>query len=130
SGVVASEDVSAQLLEVVEDVVLTRATDTLHGDDEDSIKAFLTWLNGTFPIGVKREELPPEVTVDSVTDLVIERVKKAYELKARVEDANSLKAMERFIVLQAIDSHWQEYLRSMDTLRQGVGLRAYGQRDP
>ncbi|MBW7908541.1 MAG: preprotein translocase subunit SecA [Kiritimatiellae bacterium] len=130
SGVVASEDVSVQLMEVVEDVVLTRATDTLHGDDEDSIKAFLTWLNGTFPIGVKREELPAVITVDSVTDLAYERVKKAYELKARVEDANSLKAMERFIVLQAIDSHWQEYLRSMDTLRQGVGLRAYGQRDP
>jgi preprotein translocase subunit SecA len=38
--------------------------------------------------------------------------------------------MERFVMLQAIDTHWQEYLRSMDALRQGVGLRAYGQRDP
>jgi preprotein translocase subunit SecA len=38
--------------------------------------------------------------------------------------------MERMVVLQAIDSHWQEYLRAMDGLRQGVGLRAYGQRDP
>jgi preprotein translocase subunit SecA len=38
--------------------------------------------------------------------------------------------MERQIVLQTIDTHWQEYLRSMDALRQGVGLRAYGQRDP
>ena len=38
--------------------------------------------------------------------------------------------MERHIILQAIDTHWQEYLRNMDTLRQGVGLRAYGQRDP
>ena len=33
-------------------------------------------------------------------------------------------------MLQAIDTHWQDYLRSMDSLRQGVGLRAYGQRDP
>ena len=33
-------------------------------------------------------------------------------------------------MLHAIDSHWQEYLRSVDALRQGVGLRAYGQRDP
>ncbi len=33
-------------------------------------------------------------------------------------------------MLQIIDSHWQDYLRSMDALRQGVGLRAYGQRDP
>ena len=38
--------------------------------------------------------------------------------------------MERHIVLQAVDTQWQDYLRSMDALRQGVGLRAYGQRDP
>ncbi len=38
--------------------------------------------------------------------------------------------MERQILLQSIDTHWQEYLRSMDDLRHGVHLRAYGQRDP
>jgi preprotein translocase subunit SecA len=56
--------------------------------------------------------------------------KEAYELKAKLENADALKMMERHIILQAIDTHWQEYLRNMDTLRQGVGLRAYGQRDP
>ncbi|HMP76560.1 MAG TPA: preprotein translocase subunit SecA [Kiritimatiellia bacterium] len=130
SEVVASNDVSAQLLEVIEDVVFARATDTLNETDEESIKAFLTWVNATFPIGLKREDLATELNADSATDTVLERVRKAYELKARVEDPQALKFMERFIVLQAIDTHWQEYLRSMDTLRQGVGLRAYGQRDP
>ena len=38
--------------------------------------------------------------------------------------------LERQVVLHTIDTHWQEYLRAMDALRQGVGLRAYGQRDP
>ncbi len=130
SDIVASSDVSAQLMEVVEDVAHARASDTLNEDDEESIKGFLTWANATFPIGLKREDLPAELNADTATDVVLDRVKKAYELKARVEDAQALKVMERFIVLQAIDSHWQEYLRSMDTLRQGVGLRAYGQRDP
>ena len=130
SEVVASPDVSVQLMEVVEDVVLARATDTLNEEDEESIKSFLTWANATFPIGLKREDLPAEINADSVTDLVLARVKESYALKARMEDPHALKAMERFIVLQAIDSHWQEYLRSMDALRQGVGLRAYGQRDP
>ena len=130
SEVVASTDVSVQLMEVVEDVTHARATDTLNEDDEDSIKAFLTWANSTFPIGLRREDLPAEINPDSVTDLVLERVRKSYELKARVEDPVALKTMERIIVLQAVDTHWQDYLRSMDTLRQGVGLRAYGQRDP
>ena len=41
-----------------------------------------------------------------------------------------LPGMERFILLHAIDTHWQDYLRAMDDLRQSVGLRAYGQQDP
>lgn len=130
SDVVASADVTVQLLEVVEDVVIARATDTVNGEDEESVKAFLTWTNASFPIGLRKEDLPAEINPDSVTDLVMERVKKAYELKARLEDPQALKVMERYIILQAIDTQWQDYLRSMDTLRQGVGLRAYGQRDP
>jgi preprotein translocase subunit SecA len=51
-------------------------------------------------------------------------------VKIKSENPDSLKNMERHIILQSIDTHWQEYLRSMDALRQGVGLRAYGQRDP
>jgi preprotein translocase subunit SecA len=47
-----------------------------------------------------------------------------------MENPESLHHMERYIILQAIDTQWQDYLRNMDTLRQGVGLRAYGQRDP
>ena len=41
-----------------------------------------------------------------------------------------LKRLEQQLILQSVDEHWQEYLRSMDSLREGIGLRAYGQRDP
>jgi preprotein translocase subunit SecA len=51
-------------------------------------------------------------------------------LKVAAEDEEALLSMERYMILKAIDSQWQEYLRNMDSLRQGVGLRAYGQRDP
>jgi preprotein translocase subunit SecA len=57
-------------------------------------------------------------------------VKSAYDLKVSLEDPEMVGVMERQVVLYAIDSHWQDYLRSMDVLRQSVGLRAYGQRDP
>lgn len=130
SDVVASQKLGVQLMEVVDDVVLTRAHETLNVEDEDSIKAFLSWVNATFPIGLRREELPADLHVDSAADAVLSRVKNAYELKARMEEPQALELMERYIMLQAIDMQWQDYLRSMDTLRQGVGLRAYGQRDP
>ncbi len=131
SQILQAPDVSPQLFDVVEDVVFTRATDlAAKQENTEAVEAFVTWVNSTFPIGLQRDQLPAELTADSATDLVVERVKKAYELKSQMEDTQALRVMERFIALQAIDTHWQEYLRSMDALRQGVGLRAYGQRDP
>ena len=131
SDVVQSANVTDQLLQVVEDVVQGRCETYLHKDDQEGIKALLDWVNTMFPIGLRREDLPAaEVTAEAASALILERVRKAYELKAQHEDPEQLKPMERFVMLQAIDTQWQEYLRSMDALRQGVGLRAYGQRDP
>jgi preprotein translocase subunit SecA len=116
---------------VVENVVFSRASDLAAKEaNEEAVNGFVAWVNGTFPIGLKREQLPADLNADNATDLVVDRVKKAYELKSQMEDQQALRSMERFVALQAIDTHWQEYLRSMDALRQGVGLRAYGQRDP
>ena len=61
---------------------------------------------------------------------VSDNVRKAYELKISVENEDALKSMERFTILGAIDKLWQEHLYSMDGLRNSIGLRAYGQRDP
>jgi preprotein translocase subunit SecA len=131
SQVLQSQDVSQQLFEVVEDVVFGRASDLAAKEaNEEGVEGFVAWVNSTFPIGLQRDQLPAELNADTSTDLVVDRVKKAYEIKAQLEDQQALRVMERFIALQAIDTHWQEYLRSMDALRQGVGLRAYGQRDP
>jgi preprotein translocase subunit SecA len=131
SQVLQSANASEQLFEVVEDVVFGRATDLAAKEaNEEAVDGFVAWVNATFPIGLKRDQLPAELNADNATELVVDRVKKAYELKSQLEDQQGLRMMERFIALQAIDTHWQEYLRSMDALRQGVGLRAYGQRDP
>jgi preprotein translocase subunit SecA len=130
-AVLNAKDISAQLMETVDDVAYTRAGDWVDKDDEESLKRFVDWANGTFPIGLKVEEFAADdLAADKLTDKVVERVRKAYELKAKSENPDALAQMERYIMLQAIDTHWQEYLRSIDALRQGVGLRAYGQRDP
>ena len=41
-----------------------------------------------------------------------------------------MKHMEKFLMLQSIDSHWKDHLLSMDHLKEGIGLRGYGQKDP
>ncbi|HMO51039.1 MAG TPA: preprotein translocase subunit SecA [Kiritimatiellia bacterium] len=131
SEVLQSAKVSEHLLEVAGDMIAANAETMIREDDEDGIKQFVEWVNTKFPVGLKRDQLPEkEVSADAATDLVLERVKQAYEVKIKTEDPERLASMERYIILNAVDTHWQEYLRGMDALRQGVGLRAYGQRDP
>jgi preprotein translocase subunit SecA len=62
--------------------------------------------------------------------IIFDKVKRAYEAKAANENPDALKAIERLIVLNALDRLWQEQLYNMDQLRNGIGLRGYGQRDP
>ena len=55
---------------------------------------------------------------------------RSWDLNPTMEDPVALKWLERQIVLDAIDSRWQDHLRSMDELRGSIGLRAYAQKDP
>ena len=65
-----------------------------------------------------------------MSNALIEKVKQSYELKCAHEDEAALKHLERYIILNAIDRLWQEHLYAMDSLREAVYLRAYGQKDP
>ncbi|MDB6113154.1 MAG: preprotein translocase subunit SecA, partial [Lacunisphaera sp.] len=51
-------------------------------------------------------------------------------LKESVEDATALGGLERYIIINAIDHHWQEHLTEMEELKKGIFLRSYGQKDP
>ena len=57
-------------------------------------------------------------------------MKKSYELKCAHELPEAVTHLERYIILNAIDRLWQEHLYAMDSLREAVYLRAYGQKDP
>ncbi|RZO86578.1 MAG: preprotein translocase subunit SecA [Kiritimatiellaceae bacterium] len=129
SEALQAEDPRDQLLNAVEQAISSHAADTAVGTPE-ALQEFLLWVNTTFPLGLNEEELPAEKTPEALTAIVMEQVQQAYTLKASHESTESLKRLERHLILQAIDQHWQEYLRNMDSLRESIGLRAYGQRDP
>jgi len=130
SETLQNENTRAQLYYAVEEIIASRAIDAVDSKSDLGYHEFVTWVNTTFPLGLLEKDLPEEKTVDNLIDLVLDRVKQAYDLKARHEDPEALQRLEQHLILQAVDEHWQEYLRSMDGLREGIGLRAYGQRDP
>lgn len=135
SDVLRAENPREQLFEIAEDIIHGKAVETVaaaSGANADEALAELAqWANTTFPVGLKSEDLRKgEPDAERWTTEIMDRVKQAYELKAQSENPTALISLERAIITQSIDQHWQEYLRGMDALRQGVGLRAYGQRDP
>jgi preprotein translocase subunit SecA len=83
------------------------------------------------------QDLEPEhlddMTVGEIKTFLHEEVRKAYDLKeAQVDQIQPdlMRQAERFFILQQIDTLWREHLQSMDALRESVGLRGYGQKDP
>ena len=61
---------------------------------------------------------------------VIDEATKFYEEKEEILGSELMARIERFAILSVIDEKWKEHLREMDDLKEGIGLRAYGQKDP
>ena len=73
------------------------------------------------------------LNVDELKNYLKEELRNAYDLKeAQIEASHPgmMREAERFFILQQLDTLWREHLQSMDSLRESVGLRGYGQKDP
>ncbi len=127
--VVRSDAVREIIYDIMNDVIESTSETMLVDSSDAVLHDYVEWVQMTFPIPLRLDEIK-NADAEDVADNVFKRVQRAYELKVSLENPEAVPLMERQIVLQAIDNHWQEYLRAMDGLRQGVGLRAYGQRDP
>lgn len=119
---------SELIFELIEEELAERASEVDAGI-ENSLEGFATWVNAHFPVGLKQEELEGKKG-EALLSLVFEKIQEAYRIKKTAENEEALLHLERFVVLNAIDSRWQEHLTEMEELRGSVGLRSYGQKDP
>jgi preprotein translocase subunit SecA len=67
---------------------------------------------------------------DEIRDAIWERAKQRYDEKEKLLPSEVLRRVERDIMLQVADTQWKDHLYSLDHLKEGIGLRGYGQRDP
>src|SRR5262249_49467975 len=65
-----------------------------------------------------------------IRDLAWERIEASYQEKEALGGADVLQQVERNIMLQIVDTQWKDHLYSLDHLKEGIGLRGYGQKDP
>lgn len=133
--VLESPDPRLLLDEVLDKVIPTRLEEFIpkdaSSDTQANHQALLNWLNTSFPLGLTEKESALETkSFDEIVQFVIERVRRAYDLKTTGVLPQLLQESERIILLEAIDEQWQNHLYAIDGLREGVRLRSYGQKDP
>ena len=99
-------------------------------EEMPELKALVaTWLNVTFPLSFQLDELVGKEEAEA-KNLLLEKIFNAYEAKRKLEDPDQIHSLERYVVVNALDLHWQDHLTEMEELRRSVGLRGYGQKDP
>jgi preprotein translocase subunit SecA len=121
------------IFEQIEEELVTRLEHAGVGDkagtNAAALESFVGWASGAFPISLKAADLAGS-DPEALAKALVEKISAAYAVKESVELPEALGALERYVVINAIDHHWQEHLTEMENLRQAVGLRSYGQTDP
>ncbi|WP_411826723.1 preprotein translocase subunit SecA [Luteolibacter sp. AS25] len=118
--------------EIIEETIPAKVSEYLEERDHNApdYAELIGWVNATLPIDVDSETFDLSQTPDQISEMLIEKVKETYEVKVKDLPFEVLDQEERRMVLVAIDKQWQAHLYNMDALREGVGLRAQGQKDP
>jgi preprotein translocase subunit SecA len=125
-GVDQKQRVMEMVQGIVEQFVDMRCPDDKHPDTWD----LATLRNDVLTqFGARIEDLG-NLTRQEIVDRIYDRLVQKYQEKEDLIGADVMRQTERIIMLQVIDNQWKDHLLSMDELKQGIGNRAYGQKDP
>ncbi|MGA3097169.1 MAG: preprotein translocase subunit SecA [Bryobacteraceae bacterium] len=113
---------------IVEQYLDLRCPNDKHPDTWD-LPSLRTDILSQFGYKIDVAELS-EMTQDEAADAISEHLKQKYQEKEELVGADVMRHTERIVMLQVIDNQWKDHLLSMDELKQGIGLRAHGQKDP
>lgn len=119
------ERVASMSEDIVEDFLALYCPED-SGSHEHDLKGLKDAVYGVFDLSL--ESLPDEIR--QLKGQLLEMTAKAYSDKEDEIGSDMMSYLEKMIVLQVVDSQWKDHLLAMDHLKEGIGLRGYGQRDP
>jgi preprotein translocase subunit SecA len=102
----------------------------VHPEDWD-LKALKDAIFTRFGVDILAEGIKPEtLNRQELGDAIFDALKARYDAKEKLIGPDAMRYHERMIMLSVIDAQWKDHLRDMDHLKEGIGLRGYGQHDP
>jgi preprotein translocase subunit SecA len=126
-----SDSIKDTINEFIEDFIF----DTIGDLDFKNLKEW-DWqdinqkLSSNLLVTIDINEIESLKSIDELIDHINGEAVKYYNLKEDIIPPDLLRKVEKFIVLKTIDEKWRNHLLGMDQLREGIGLRAYGQKNP
>jgi len=102
----------------------------VHPDNWD-MKGMKDAIFTRFGVDILAEGIKPEsLSRQELGDAIFAKLKERYDAKEKLIGPDAMRYHERMIMLSVLDSQWKDHLRDMDHLKEGIGLRGYGQHDP
>ena len=130
--VLDGEDLRENMLSMLRGVVETTVSEALAEAggvaDEAGLSAIRSRMQGIYFL--PGTVLPLDVSADALTDVVYDLAVERFEAKEKQYTPAVMRELERVIMLRVVDEYWMDNIDAMDDLKQGIGLRAYGQHDP
>jgi len=118
-----ADDIMAGLVE-------THASEKVHPDEWD-LAGLQTAVLHQFGFDMRAEGInPDDLGSKQIEEALIARAHEKYDQKEAIISAPAMRYHERMLMLQIVDAQWKDHLLAMDHLKEGIGLRGYGQRDP
>src|SRR3712207_4538707 len=136
-AVLEGADLHEQIREMVDDAVEGYVRGATQGFPEEwNLEALWTALRTLYPVSVKLADLEEEaggrdgLDAEHLVKVLQEDAQAAYDAREAQVGGEVMRELERRVLLSVLDRKWREHLYEMDYLREGIGLRAYSQRDP
>lgn len=134
--VLDGEDIKSTVLKMIDDTIdayssLFLADDAVHDnwDLKGLREYFAGWITDENDLRFTPEELG-ETSREKVAETLKQKARERYEAREKQLGSDIMREVERVMLLRSVDRNWMDHIDNMDQLRQGIGLRAYGQHDP
>ncbi|HEY3313943.1 MAG TPA: SEC-C metal-binding domain-containing protein, partial [Bacillota bacterium] len=124
------QNIATMLDSLVDGVIDTYADPKVHPEDWD-LGAMLEYVEANILPGklLKADELQG-MSRDEIKEAILEAANRLYDEKERQIGPETMRDLEKYIMLRVVDQKWMDHLDAMDDLREGINLRAYAQKDP
>jgi preprotein translocase subunit SecA len=130
--ILGGADLKANILPMVKDETQLLMENHLTGRPDDrNYQGLVSDIGAIMPLDAKiNAHYLAKLSLEEIEETLIDYANEQYEKREQEMGSEDMRKLERLLMLRTIDRHWVNYLTEMESVRQGIGLLSYGQRDP